>query len=77
MSATAMTLTLTKWYDFHVSVKLHLPLLLQKKMRNTKFCLTVCCSVGICDLTVIGGLDSHLSGCFWLFAQKFWEVSGT
>ena len=22
-------------------------------------------------------LDSHLSGCFWLFAPKFWEVVGT
>ena len=22
-------------------------------------------------------LWSHLSGCFWIFAQKFWEVVGT
>ena len=21
--------------------------------------------------------QSHLSGCFWLFAPKFWEVAGT
>ena len=24
----------------------------------------------------IGGSRSHLSGCFWLFAPKFWEVVG-
>ena len=25
----------------------------------------------------IGGSESHLSGCFQLFAPKFWKVAGT
>ena len=27
-------------------------------------------------LNVFGGFYSHLSGCFWLFAPKVWEVVG-
>ena len=30
-----------------------------------------------CRLLYLLVLVSHLSGCFWLFALKFWEVVGT
>ena len=26
---------------------------------------------------VSGGSESHICGCSWLFAPKFWEVAGT
>ena len=30
-----------------------------------------------CHWDFFGGSETHFSGCFWLFAPKFWGVGGT